>query len=448
MGRQGERRRRLMRGAAVVCGFAVALLGGIAPATAADGPAIVVISGRGWGHGVGMAQDGAYWMGRGGATTNRILGQFYPGTALGRATGTVRVVLGKPVPVLTVVAPEGAIVQGVDPAGATRDIAPGAAMSFAAAGSGATWVMPPDGAVVRIGNRGYRGALQLLPTMGGLKVINQLDVEQYLLGMGEVRDPSWPAASLRAQAVAARTYALRAMTLSGEICDDDRCQVYLGQQAEYSAMTKAVSDTRRMVLLYRGGLAATYYSANGGGVTATAAEEFGGDDLPYLRAAPYPTRDPNPWVVKAGSGELASRLSYPGSLTDVTVSAAGPSGRAETVVLDGSAGRMSIGASRFAAKLGLRSTLFTIAIERAAPVAQLPPASPEQTAPTAAPDVARPDLVRVVSSSAVPLNAPAGLGGLPMLPFAGAAAAASVGWAEIARRGARRRRRAPKARVA
>src|SRR5437588_4266421 len=53
---------------------------------------VVVIDGRGWGHGVGMAQDGAYWMAKAGATTPQILGQFYPGTALAKVTNaTVRV---------------------------------------------------------------------------------------------------------------------------------------------------------------------------------------------------------------------------------------------------------------------------------------------------------------------------------------------------------------------
>src|SRR5438270_524333 len=52
---------------------------------------VLVIDGKGWGHGVGMAQDGAYWMGRAGQSTNQILGHFYPGTAIGRASGTVSV---------------------------------------------------------------------------------------------------------------------------------------------------------------------------------------------------------------------------------------------------------------------------------------------------------------------------------------------------------------------
>ncbi len=62
------------------------------PARGAAAPVpVVVLDGRGFGHGVGMAQDGAYWMGRGGSSTNQILNQFYPGTKLGRSGGEVRV---------------------------------------------------------------------------------------------------------------------------------------------------------------------------------------------------------------------------------------------------------------------------------------------------------------------------------------------------------------------
>src|SRR5205085_434924 len=76
----------------------------------------------------------------------------------------------------------------------------------------------------------------------------------------------------------------------------------------------------------------------------TRAEGFGpseaGSDAayPYLRAAPYPTADPLPWSVTVGLGDVASRLGYPGQVTAVTVSKAGPSGRALEVTLDGSAG--------------------------------------------------------------------------------------------------------------
>src|SRR5204863_7825260 len=60
------------------------------PAARASVP-VLVIDGKGFGHGVGMAQDGAFWMGMLGSSTNDILGHFYPGTRLGRSGGTVRV---------------------------------------------------------------------------------------------------------------------------------------------------------------------------------------------------------------------------------------------------------------------------------------------------------------------------------------------------------------------
>ena len=56
---------------------------------------VLTIDGKGWGHGVGMAQDGAYWMGRDGASSPKILGHFYPGTSLGKSSGTVRVAVMK-----------------------------------------------------------------------------------------------------------------------------------------------------------------------------------------------------------------------------------------------------------------------------------------------------------------------------------------------------------------
>ena len=230
-----------------------------------------------------------------------------------------------------------------------------------------------------------------LPGATGLRLVNELDVESYLRGMGEVRDPSWPPASLRAQAIAARTYALRAMATSGEICADERCQVYLGQQAEYPAMDEAVLRTAGQVLTFAGQLASTFYSANGGGVSASREEGFGPTAegsptaFPYLRAARYPTGDPNPWSVTIALDQVADRLRYPGELSSVTVARTGPSGRALTVALEGSAGGRTVPGIEFARALGLRSTLFVARLGTGdgAPPAP-PPAAlqlpPEETA--------------------------------------------------------------------
>src|SRR5438270_2973861 len=70
----------------------VSLLAAVAPAPAAHAAVpVLVIDGKGWGHGVGMAQDGAYWMGKAGQSSNQILGHFYPGTAIGHSSGTIAV---------------------------------------------------------------------------------------------------------------------------------------------------------------------------------------------------------------------------------------------------------------------------------------------------------------------------------------------------------------------
>lgn len=421
---------------------------------------VLVIDGRGFGHGVGMAQDGDLAMGKAGASTNQILGAFYPGTGLAKASGTARVgVLSPQAEAVTLVFPNGGEVRDnidgaqssgfpieVSPGGnlsvgydGTRYIArPGSGAQLSASSAGAApdaaphgaasaavnqpaapeptttttsttvpatptlpappttvspststtsttrpadntspggvtgtsssrplWAVPAGGGTVTVAMRGrtYRGLMQTVGVPGaGVRLVNQVDVETYLKGMGEVRNPSWPAASLRAQAIAARTYALRAMQTAGELCDDERCQVYIGAGAEYAAMNKAVNDTSRQVVVFGRSLASTVYSANGGGHSASREEGFGtnSDGYPYLRPAPYLTNDPSPWTVSVAMSDVAARFGYRGTLANVAVQQAGPSGRALQVVLDGSGGPKAVAGRSFAASLGLKSTLFTL----------------------------------------------------------------------------------------
>src|SRR5207237_5831385 len=86
---------------------------------------------------------------------------------------------------------------------------------------------------------------------------------------------------------------------------------------------------------------------------------------PYLRAAPYLTKDPDPWTVRIGLADLAARFGYAGQLQGAHVAGIGPSGRALQVSLDGSSGSMTVDAHRFASGLGLRSTLLTVRLEQA-----------------------------------------------------------------------------------
>jgi len=419
----------------------IAALGALTLLTTATPPApaavpVLVIDGRGFGHGVGMAQDGAFWMGKSGASTPQILGQFYPGTKIGKASGNVRVAVHAPADGQVVVnfpnggelrdalegqqspgfpvrvgaggqvtvrfdgsrysvdggsaAPRSQSSQaGADP---TQQQLPTSTTSSSttttttsttttststtspppkpkpapAAGPSSSrplWAVPSGTTLLPARNRRYRGVIELTAQRGPFRAVNQVDVETYLKGMGEVRNPSWPAASLRAQAIAARTYAMRAMRANGEICDDQRCQVYLGSQAEYAQMNKAVDDSRQQVLVYGSALVSAVYSANGGAHSASRQEGFGvaeDSSHPYLRPAPYPTQDPSPWTVRVAMTDVAARLGYKGELSAVTVGRAGPSGRALDITLVGSAGQKSVTGISFARAFSLKSTLFSL----------------------------------------------------------------------------------------
>ena len=474
-------------------GFVVGLVVRVSPA---DAEQVVVIEGRGFGHGVGMAQDGAYWLGRSGRSAAEILRVFYPGTTTSSRSGTVRVPLlsagsvtigfpaggtfdGRPIAIgsTALVSPAGtgliarvttnaiapvptepgavttkpkkvqkvqklqkvqkvqkllsqpferlrvetnalddtttlppnSVAQTTGPLMPPQNAAPPLALDpeqpstttstevvstvldatpvgdggdAAPSGSGvpattrdtSTATAPAQplflatatgGGVLAIGTRRFRGVLEIRP-QGGVRVVNELDVEQYLRGMGEIRTPDWPSATLQSQAIAARTFALRAMAATGEVCPTQRCQVYLGAQAEYPQMDAAVAATRGKVLTYNGSLAATFYSASGGGTIATPEEAFGsaGANLPYLVAGVYPTGDVLAWTRRYSMSDAARRLGYPGAIRALTITATGQSGRATQVTLDGDAGTVTKTGISFTAAFGLRSNAYTISLQQ------------------------------------------------------------------------------------
>jgi SpoIID/LytB domain protein len=230
-----------------------------------------------------------------------------------------------------------------------------------AVSGGPVWAVPASVTTVIERGRTYRGALEVLRDGPGLRALNQLDVEVYLRGIAEVPG-SWPPAAVQAQAVAARTYALRAMQVSGEICDTQRCQVYIGVAGENPGQDAAVGVTRGRVLLYGGALATAVYSADAGGVSATTFEGFGTPDgvYPYLRTVRYEQKTPDQgaWEAQVALEDVARRVGYPGRPDRVEVTETGPSGRAVTVTVSGDAGDLEVDGRTFASVVGLRSTLF------------------------------------------------------------------------------------------
>ncbi|MGH9277782.1 MAG: SpoIID/LytB domain-containing protein [Acidimicrobiales bacterium] len=364
----------------------------------------VVLVGKGFGHGVGMAQDGAYAMARAGASATDILTTFYPGTSIGQRSGSVRVnVLDAPVSEVVLSFPSGGEVgerggAGQSP-GLPVTIRPGGSLRVSSDGGyrvtpldradlrrstppettpaepvagSALWAVSRDDASVvlpELGKR-YRGTVQVQAAGGGLQLVNHLDVEDYLRGISEVPS-SWPAAAQQAQAIAARTYALRFAAAGQPLCSSQQCQVYAGQTAESGAKDIAVAATAGQVVTYEGRLAETVYSASAGGVSATAEEGFGpgSPEFAYLQAVPYPTEDPHPWEERMTLRRLAAVARYPGEVADVTVTRTGPSGRPLEITFTGDADALAVDAHTLADRLDLQSTFFTIRVERPAPAA-------------------------------------------------------------------------------
>ena len=133
------------------------------------------------------------------------------------------------------------------------------------------------GQVLDLGPLGsYRGTVEIRRAGGGLTVVNQLDLEEYTLGIREVPG-MWPMEALKAQAIAARTYALwekqggRHAPNGFDICPTDACQVFRGAQlpdGEPGARwAEAVRATAGQVLLHDGAPALTRYHASSGGRT-------------------------------------------------------------------------------------------------------------------------------------------------------------------------------------
>ena len=154
---------------------------------------------------------------------------------------------------------------------------------------------PIDPQVVRVGEKAYRGQIEIAVNRRGLlNVINVVPLEDYLRGVvpSEISPSSFPEIeALKAQAVAARTYALVHATTTAsyrnegfDLTDDARSQVYGGYSAEHPLTSRAVEETRGLVALYGGKPIEALYTSTCGGHTENSEAVFPGQPQPYLRA--------------------------------------------------------------------------------------------------------------------------------------------------------------------
>ena len=348
--------------------------------------AAYTVTGYGYGHGRGMSQYGAQGAARQGLTWQQIVGFYYPGTEIGRARGRLEVLITADRRDVSVDARSGlrltrlagrnsfdltrllprATRWRILPRGSRSVVAyrvPGrggwrtwtvfaGSAEFSAAGRPLTLRLPGGGAAQ------YRGALRSVER----HTVNVIPIDRYLRGVVPREVPAeWPAEAVRAQAVAARTYAAseRATATSYyDLCDTEACQVYGGVADEHPATDAAVRATRGAVELHQGEPAFTQFSSSNGGHSVA-----GG--APYLVAQPDPyeaaSDNPNdPWTATVTRAAVEKAWPAVGTLQSVSLTrdGVGPhfGGRVTAVVLTGSASQVRLSGDDFRFGLGLKST--------------------------------------------------------------------------------------------
>jgi stage II sporulation protein D len=399
-------------------------------AAPASGAARLTIRGAGFGHGVGMSQYGALGLAEHGAGYDAILRHYYSGTALGTTDPArpVRVLLqstsrarfsGAAQAGSRALSP-GRTYQARSRAGGEVDLLSARGRRIATL-PGPVTVAPGADAPLLLGGRAgngrtngrYRGTLELRPAvLGGLDVINQVGLEDYVRGVVAWESPSsWPLEALKAQAVAARTYAITTRR-SGTFDQypDTRSQMYGGVAAESRNTDRAVAETTGQVVTYAGKPVVTFFFSTSGGRTENVENtSLGSGPLPWLKSVEDPYDDVSPrhrWApttmsLRSARARLAGLVK--GSLKGVQVVRRGRSPRIVAADVVGSRGRTRVTGATLRARLGLYDTwayFTTIGVRKAPPPE--PPADPAD--PSGGAQAARSHAVASLTGEVLPAH--------------------------------------------
>jgi stage II sporulation protein D len=337
--------------------------------------ATFVITGHGWGHGVGMSQYGAYGFAQHGYTYQKIVAHYFPGTQLGPApVSKVRVLLAAGQKTLKLTSADDFTVR--DGTGATHTIAAGTYMltpalklkvdtAAKAKALPGPLLFQPGPSPLTLGRR-YRGSIQVDVDAGKLRAVNVVGLEQYLYGVVPSEMPfSWAPEALKAQAVVARSYALATKrTGAFDLYPDTRSQVYLGIDHERPSTNAAVDATAGKVVLYNGQVAKTFFYSTSGGRTAAAADVWG-TAVPYLVSVPDPYDSISPyhtWGPFAFAGGKLGKLLHAGAPVVDVRTAVNSSGRVTTLTALTATGERAFDGNALRKVLGLRSTWFSVGV--------------------------------------------------------------------------------------
>ncbi|SEQ28307.1 SpoIID/LytB domain-containing protein [Microlunatus flavus] len=406
------RPRSLTRAATSLAAAGSLLLTGALSAPTADAADSVkpsggafVIKGAGYGHGHGMSQYGAYGAAKKGLSWEEILDFYYPGTTLKTMSSkttikvwvtadddnNVRVMPAAGLKVYdsndhVLTLPTGTQYRSwrIKRSGSGYRLswknADGVYTTYRTSLDTTTWHVATKGKLVKLrmpdgSTREYRGTIQAVKRGAGVRSVNKVKLEDYVRGVVPSEMPtSWAADAVRAQAVAARSYAIRTRDFTSysgyDICDTTACQVYRGKASTSSGGTRTVRETSGgnaatkatagTIVTYGGQVALTQFASSNGGAMSN-----GG--YPYLAQKD----DPYDGVVKsqAWSRKITAKAvarAYPsvGTVKELKITKRDGSGRwggrVITIKIVGSKKTLSVTGSGFQSKFGMRSSLYTV----------------------------------------------------------------------------------------
>ncbi len=234
----------------------------------------------------------------------------------------------------------------------------------------------PNEGFVKVSGKGeYRGAIMAdRRYSNGVSAINLVEMDDYLASVvGSEMYPSWHSEALKAQAVIARSYALRCtgyLAYGIDVTDDVRTQAYKGTEKETPSTYKAAHDTSGEVVMYNGKIAETFFYSMSGGITADVYSAWGGGaGLDYLKSKQDIYEDVSNiksdiWKVPYTSAEIEAKLSESGinigNVVSLTIAERGNDMRVRKLVIQGTAGQHILTFDKCRSFFNLRSQYFYI----------------------------------------------------------------------------------------
>lgn len=221
----------------------------------------------------------------------------------------------------------------------------------------------------------YRGYITLIAKPSGILIVNRVGLDHYLYGVvGREMSEGFPLEALKAQAVAARNYAIvkqgRHQSEGFDLCNGVHCQAYGGVSSEGETVRQAVDETSGKVLLYKGEVVECYYFSSDGGHTENS-ENVWVSSLGYLKGKPdlFENEDEIPgysWSVTFTAEQIEEALKLRGAdigeITDVEISEYTKNGYAKKMIITGTKGERVYSKDNIRAALPsqLKSNNFTL----------------------------------------------------------------------------------------